>query len=75
MDDSTLTYQNRKDTLASIIFIIEKRNRDTKEKNVAVGSKQRTYDGYDKRNGYSPTLNTGSAFLTGVIDAHYHRYV
>ena len=75
MDASTLTYQERKDALDLLLFITDKRNGYIKAREVAVGSKQRTYDGYDKRNGYSPILKTGSAFLTGVINAHYHRYV
>ena len=75
MDASTLTYQERKDTLDSLLFVTEKRNRDIKARKVAVGSKQRTYYRYDKSNGSSPTVNTDSAFLTGVIDAHEHRAV
>ena len=58
-----------------LIFITEKRNGDIKARKVDVGSKQRTYNGYDKRNGSSPTVNTDSVFLTGVIDTHEHRAV
>ena len=53
----------------------EKRNGDIKSRNVAVGIKNRTYNGYDKSNGLSPTLNTDSVILSGVIDANNHRGV
>ena len=37
---------------------------------MAVGSKQRSYDGYEKSDGLSPTVITDSIFLTGVIEAN-----
>ena len=40
---------------------------------MADGSKQRTYDGYDKKDGASPTVLTESVFLIGVIDARERR--
>ena len=61
--------------MASLLFIIEKRNGDIKARKVAVGSKKITYGGYDKSDGSYPTVNTDSVFLTGVIDAHYQRSV
>ena len=67
---SKIFYQERKDALASILFITEKSNGDVKTRKVAIGSKQRTYDGYYKSNSSSPTVNTDSVFLTGVVDAH-----
>ena len=42
---------------------------------VAVGSKQRTYNGYEKSDGSSPTVKADSVFLTGVIDAREKRRV
>ena len=45
MDASTLTYQEIKDAFASLLFVTEKRNGDTKARKVAVGSKHRSYDG------------------------------
>ena len=51
------------------MFITENKNGDIKVRKVADGSKQRTYDSYDKSNGSSPTVATDSIFLTGVIDA------
>ena len=50
-----------------------KRNGDIKARNVADGSKQRTYEGYEKKDGASPTVLTESAFLTGVIEARERR--
>ena len=38
-------------------------------------SKQRTYDGYEKSDGSSPTVTTNSIFLTGLIDANEGRAV
>ena len=66
---SDLTFEDRKKALVSLMFITKKRNRDIKARKVADGSKQRTYDGYKKSDGYSPTVATDSIFLTGVIDA------
>ena len=40
-----------------------------------IGSKHRTYDGYDKSNGSSPTMNTDSVFITVVVDVHGRRAV
>ena len=51
----------------------EKRNGDIKARNVADGSKQRTNEGYEKKDRASPTVLTESVFLTGVIDAHERR--
>ena len=55
-----LTIEDRKKALASLMFITEKRNGDIKARKVADGSKQRTYDGYDKADGSSPTFATDS---------------
>ena len=48
---------------------------DIKAWKVAVGNKHITYNRYNNSNASSPTLNTESVFLTGVIDAHDHRAV
>ena len=65
---SNLTFEDKKKALASLMSITEKRNGDIKARKVADGSKQRTYDGYDKSDGSSPKVATDSIFLTGVID-------
>ena len=75
MDASMLTYQERKYALALLLFITEKRNGDIKARKVAVGSKKINYDGYDNINDPSPTVNTDSVFLMGVIYAHQCRAV
>ena len=51
----------------------EERNWDIKTTKVADGSKQRTYAGYDKSGGSSPTVVTESIFMTGVVDAKERR--
>ena len=53
---SDLTFEDRKKAIASLMFITEKRNGDIKARKVADGSKQRTYDGYEKSDGSSPTV-------------------
>ena len=57
------------------MFITEKRNGDIKARKVADGSKQRTYYGYDKSDGSSPTVAKDSIFLTGVKDAKEQRAI
>ena len=42
---------------------------------VADGSKQRSYEGYEKSDGSSPTARTDSVIMTGMIDAHERRNV
>ena len=59
----------------SLLLITENRNKDTNARKVDVGTKQRTYNGYDKSNGLSPTVNTDSVFLTGVIYDHERRAI
>ena len=56
-------------------FITEKMNGEVNARKVEICSKRRKYDGYDKSNGSSPTVNTDSVFLTGVVDAHERRAV
>ena len=42
---------------------------------MADGSKQRTYDGYDKSDVSLPNFSTDSIFITGVVDAHENRAI
>ena len=72
---SDLTFEDRKKALALLMFITEKRNGDIKDRKVADGSKQRTYDGYDKSGGSLPTVATDIIFLTGVKDAKEQRAI
>jgi hypothetical protein len=66
---SDLSWEEKKKALESLIFVTKKRNGDIKARKVADGSKQRTYDGYDKSDGSSPTVVTERIFMTGVVDA------
>ena len=70
IDASKLSYQEIKDALYSMLFITEKRDGDVKARKVEIGSKQHTYDRYDKSNSSSPNVNTGSVFIIGVVDAY-----
>ena len=66
---SDMSWEENNKALESLLFITEKRNRDIKARNVADGSKHRTYDGYDKADGSSPTFTTEIIFFTGLVDA------
>ena len=57
------------------MFITENRNGYIKARKVADGSKQRTYDGYNKSDGLSPAVSNDSIFLTGVVDACEKRAI
>ena len=67
---SLLTMEDKRNSLASLRFITEKRNGDIKVRKVADGSKQQTYDGYYNLDVSLPTVSTDSIFLTCVVDAH-----
>ena len=68
--EQDLSEKEKKDALESLFVLTEKRDGRIKGRKVAVGSKQRTYDGYEKSDGSSPTVTTDGIFLTGVVDAH-----
>ena len=72
---SNLLWEEKKKALESLTSVIEKRNGDIQAREVADGSKQRMYDGYNKSDGSSPTVVTGSIFMTGVIGARKRRHV
>ena len=70
--------KTKKRALESLILISEKKDDQdghskTKGQCVAVGSQQRTYDGYEKPDGSSPKVITDNIFLTGVIGANKNR--
>ena len=65
---SKLTRDEKRDTLESLLFITEKRARRIKSRKFAMGSKQRTYVGYDKSAGSSPTVTTKGLMLTCRVD-------
>ena len=70
---SLLKIEDRRNSLASLMFITEERNGDIKARKVVDGSKQRMYDRYNKSDGLLPTVSTDSIFLTGVVDAREKR--
>ena len=72
---SNLSWEKKKKTLKSLLFVTEKRDADIKARKVADGNKQRKYDGYDKSDGLLPTVVTESIFMTVVIDAKERRHV
>ena len=72
-DGSKLTKDERRDALESLSFVTEKRDGQIKSRKYAMGNKQRTYDGYDKSAGTSPTITTKGIILSTVIDAHERK--
>ena len=70
---NTLILEEKRIALEALCLITEKRDGRIKGRKVAVGSKERTYDGYDMSDGSSPTVQTDSITLAGVIDAHERR--
>ena len=69
LDVSKLTRDEKRDALESLLFITEKRDGWIKSRKCAMGNKQRTYDGYDKSVGSSPTVTTKGLILTCGVDA------
>ena len=67
--DSDMPWEENKKALESLLFITEKINGDTKARKLSDGSKQCTYDSYDKADGSSPTVTTEIIFFAGVVDA------
>ena len=57
------------------MFIVEKRDGRIKARKCAVGSKQRTFEGYNKAEWASPTVSTDGVFITSTIDAHERQHV
>ena len=70
-----LTKTQRDKALSALFFLTEKRDGRIKGRKVAVGSKQRTYEGYNKSDGTSPTVSTNGLIMKCAIDAHEGRDV
>ena len=75
-----LSEQDRRDALEFMIKVTEKRadeegHRKIKSRMAADGSEQRSYKGYEKSDGSSPTARTDSVIMTGVIYAHEGRNI
>ena len=75
LDASKMTRKEKIEALASLMFITEKRDGRVKTRQCAVGSKQRTYEGYNKADNASPTCSTDAVIITSVMDAHEGRDV
>ena len=69
----SLTAQERKRAMESLIFLVEKRDGRIKARTCANGSTQREY--ISKEEAASPTAATESIMITGVIDAKQNRNV
>ena len=75
MDHTKLTPEQKRKALSALFFLTEKQDGKMKGRNVAVGSKQRSFDGYKKSDGASPTVSTNGLIITSAIDAHKGRDV
>ncbi len=65
----SLTHDEKKKALSSLMFLKEKRDSSVKARMCADGRKQK--DGtWSKQETTSPTVATESVFITAVIDAH-----
>lgn len=73
IDIATLTQQEKKRAMESLIFLVEKRDGRIKARTCANGSTQRSYVG--KEDAASPTAITESILLTATIDAEEGRDV
>ena len=72
-DIKTLTQQERRRAMESLIFLAEKRDGTVKGRTCANGSTQREY--ISKEEAASPTVSTESIVLTATIDAEENRDV
>lgn len=72
-DPKSLTTEEMRRVLLSLIFLKEKRNGDVKGRMCINGALQREY--IRKENAASPMVATDSVFLTGAVDAYEGRDV
>ena len=73
IDVSKLSPKERRRAMRSLIFIVEKRDKSIKARNVADGSTQRAY--VPKEQATSPTALTESILMTATIEAKEGRDV
>ena len=73
IDINKLDEKARRTAMESLIFLVEKRDGRIKARNVADGSKQRTW--MSKEEAASPTVALESVMLSAVIDAKEEREV
>eukprot|EP00804_Cyclotella_cryptica_P010775 CCRYP_008726-RB/>CCRYP_008726-RB protein AED:0.29 eAED:0.29 QI:0/-1/0/1/-1/1/1/0/375 len=72
-DPRSVTSEERKKALSSLIFLKEKETGEVKGRTCINGSPQREY--IKKEDATSPTVATDSVFLTGAVDAYQRRDV
>lgn len=70
LDAKTLTYEQRKSALASLIFLTEKHDGTVKARACANGAPQREH--MAKEEVTSPTVSTDATFMLAAIAAHEH---
>jgi len=75
MDAKKLSREEKNKALSAMLFLTQKRCGKVKARKVAVGSKQRTFEGYNKADGSSPTVSTDGLIITSAIDGHENRDV
>ena len=54
---------------------MEKRDGRIEARKCAVGSKQRTFEGYNRAEWASPTVSIDGAIITSAIEAHEKQYI
>ena len=72
-DPKTLTLEEKRKALSSLIFLKEKDTGEVKGRTCVNGAPQREY--IRKEDATSPTVATDSVFLTGAVDAYQRRDV
>ncbi|KAL7474817.1 hypothetical protein ACHAW6_002980 [Cyclotella cf. meneghiniana] len=72
-DPRTLSSEERKSALSSLIFLKEKKTGEVKGRTCVIGAPQREY--IRKEDAASPTVATDSVFITGAVDAFQSRDV
>ena len=75
MDPNKLTKEQKRKALSILFFLTEKRDDRIKGRQVADGRLQRTFNGYKKSDGASPTCSTNGVIITTAIDGHEGRVV
>ena len=73
IDTTEMTFEERKKSMESLIFLVEKRDGRIKGRTCANGSVQREYIGREEAT--SPTASTDAVILTAIIDAKQGRDV
>ena len=67
MDPKKLSRIDRFKALSVLMFLVEKHDGSIMARKFDVGSKQRTWEGYKKEDGASPTVATDSVIVTSVV--------